>query len=99
MATRVDKSKMACNKPKKSTKAGKKMMVKGCANGKEKLIHFGASGYGHNYSAAARKSFKARHKCDTANDKLTARYWSCKKLWGGKGKSTKSSPKGVRGKY
>tara|TARA_R110000824_G_scaffold113160_1_gene262763 strand:+ start:681 stop:953 length:273 start_codon:yes stop_codon:yes gene_type:complete len=90
---------MACNKPKKSTKAGKKMMVKGCANGKEKLIHFGASGYGHNYSAAARKSFKARHKCDTANDKLTARYWSCKKLWGGKGKSTKSSPKGVRGKY
>lgn len=99
MAARVDKSKMACNKPKKSTKAGKKMMVKGCANGKEKLIHFGASGYGHNYSAAARKSFKARHKCDTANDKLTARYWSCKKLWGGKGKSTKSSPKGVRGKY
>jgi len=99
MATRVDKSKMACNKPKKSTKAGKKMMVKGCANGKEKLIHFGASGYGHNYSAAARKSFKARHKCNTANDKLTARYWSCKKLWGGKGKSTKSSPKGVRGKY
>lgn len=99
MATRVDKSKMACNKPKKSTKADKKMMVKGCANGKEKLIHFGASGYGHNYSAAARKSFKARHKCDTANDKLTARYWSCKKLWGGKGKPTKSSPKGVRGKY
>jgi hypothetical protein len=99
MATRVDKSKMACNTPKKSTKAGKKMMVKGCSNGKEKLIHFGASGYGHNYSAAARKSFKARHKCDTANDKLTARYWSCKKLWGGKGKSTKSSPKGVRGKY
>tara|TARA_R100001463_G_C3473785_1_gene216184 strand:+ start:244 stop:540 length:297 start_codon:yes stop_codon:yes gene_type:complete len=96
---RVDKSKMSCNKPRKSTKAGKKMMVKGCANGKEKLIHFGASGYGHNYSAAARKSFKARHKCDTANDKLTARYWACKKLWGGKGKSTKSSPKGVRGKY
>ena len=99
MATRVDKSKMACNTPKRSTKAGKKMMVKGCSNGKEKLIHFGASGYGHNYSAAARKSFKARHKCDTTNDKLTARYWSCKKLWGGKGKSTKSSPKGVRGKY
>tara|TARA_R110002124_G_scaffold268686_1_gene436432 strand:- start:413 stop:679 length:267 start_codon:yes stop_codon:yes gene_type:complete len=27
---------------------------------------------------AARKSFRARHKCDTANSKLTARYWSCK---------------------
>ena len=96
---RVDKSKMPCNKPRKSTKAGKKMMVKACQNGKEKLIHFGASGYGHNYSAAARKSFKARHRCDSANDKLTARYWACKKLWAGKGGSTKSSPKGVRGKY
>ena len=99
MATRVDKSKMACNKPRRSTKAGKKMMVKGCEGGKEKLSHFGAKGYGHNYSAAARKSFKARHRCDTANSKLTARYWSCKKLWAGKGGSTKSSPKGIRGKY
>jgi len=26
----------------------------------------------------ARKSFVARHKCDTANDKTTARYWSCR---------------------
>ena len=67
--------------------------------GKEKLIHFGAKGYGHNYSAAARKSFKARHRCGTAKSKLTARYWSCKKLWAGKGGSTKSNPKGVRGKY
>lgn len=25
-----------------------------------------------------RKSFRARHRCDTANDKTTARYWSCK---------------------
>lgn len=25
-----------------------------------------------------RKSFRARHKCDTAKDKTTARYWSCK---------------------
>ncbi len=66
---------------------------------KEKLIHFGASGYGHNYSAAARKSFKARHKCDTATNKLSARYWSCKKLWAGKGGSTKSSPASKRGKY
>lgn len=99
MATRVDKSKLSCNKPVKSTKAGKKKMVKACANGQEKLIHFGASGYGHNYSAAARKSFRARHGCDQANNKLTAKYWACKNLWGGPGKDTKSSPKGVRGKY
>ena len=29
---------------------------------------------------ARRKSFRARHKCDTSPpDKLSARYWSCKK--------------------
>tara|TARA_Y100001937_G_C7077918_1_gene311486 strand:+ start:362 stop:619 length:258 start_codon:yes stop_codon:yes gene_type:complete len=26
----------------------------------------------------ARASFRARHKCDTATDKTTPRYWSCK---------------------
>ena len=95
----ADKKKMACNKPTKSDKAGKKKMVKACSNGKEKLIHFGAKGYGHNYSSAARKSFRARHKCNTAKDKLTARYWACKSLWGGPGKNTKSSPKNIQGKY
>lgn len=25
-----------------------------------------------------RASFRARHKCDTANDPTTPRYWSCK---------------------
>ena len=95
----ADKSKMACNKPKKSDRAGKKKMVKACSNGTEKLIHFGASGYGHNYSDAARKSFKARHKCGSAKNKLTARYWACKNLWAGKGGSTKSSPSSKKGKY
>jgi len=28
---------------------------------------------------ARRASFRARHKCDTAKDKFSARYWSCKK--------------------
>mgnify|MGYP001195890632 FL=1 len=93
------KSKMKCNVVRPSTRPGKKRMVKACANGQEKLIHFGAKGYGHNYSAAARKSFKARHKCGTATSKLTARYWACKNLWAGKGGSTKSSPKNRRGKY
>ncbi len=27
----------------------------------------------------ARASFRARHKCATAKDRTTARYWSCKK--------------------
>ena len=95
----ADKSKMKCNKVVASDRAGKKRMVKACENGKEKLIHFGAKGYGHNYSSAARKSFKARHKCNTAKSKLTARYRACKNLWAGKGGPTKSSPKSRRGKY
>ena len=67
------------NKPIKSNREGKKMMVLAKEGDKVKLIHFGATGYGHNYSAAARKSFRARHKCDTnPPSKLTARYWSCR---------------------
>ena len=27
-----------------------------------------------------RRNFRARHKCDTAKDKTTARYWSCR-MW------------------
>jgi hypothetical protein len=95
----ANKSKMACNRPVKSDRAGKKKMVKACANGQEKLIHFGATGYGHNYSAAARKSFRARHKCSSATNKLTPRYWACKNLWAGPGGSTQSSPKNRKGKY
>lgn len=30
------------------------------------------------YIPSRRKSFRARHKCDTAKDRTTARYWSCK---------------------
>ena len=97
--SKLDKSRMKCNVPRKSTKAGKKKVVKACSGGKEKIIHLGATGYGHNYSAAARKSFRARHKCSQAKDKLTARYWACKNLWAGKGGSTKSSPKNKQGKY
>tara|TARA_R100001198_G_C5109455_1_gene137710 strand:+ start:143 stop:460 length:318 start_codon:yes stop_codon:yes gene_type:complete len=99
MASRLDKSKMACNKPRRSPNPKKKRVVKACQGGREKIIHFGATGYGHNYSSAARKSFKARHKCSSATNKLSARYWACKHLWAGKGGSTKSSPKNRRGKY
>jgi hypothetical protein len=90
---------MKCNRVVASDRAGKKKMVKACEAGKEKLIHFGAEGYGHNYSTAARKSFRARHKCNTATSKLTARHWACSHLWAGSGGSTQSSPKSRRGKY
>ena len=95
----ANKKNLKCNRPVASDRPGKKMMVKGCENGVEKLLHFGAKGYGNNYSAAARKSFKARHSCDTANSKLTPRYWSCKYLWKGEGGATTSNPSNRKGKY
>lgn len=95
----ADKTKMKCNRPVSSDRAGKKKMVKACSNGQEKLIHFGADGYKSNYSAEARKNFRARHNCDSANDKLSARYWACKNLWAGPGGSTTSNPKNRQGKY
>lgn len=87
----AEKSNMKCNRPVPSDRPGKKKMVKACSSG--------AKGYGNNYSPAERKSFKARHSCDTANDKLTPRYWACKNLWAGSGGSTTSNPKGRKGKY
>lgn len=95
----ASKKDMPCNKPRASTSAGKKMMVKACEGGKEKIVHFGAKGYGHNYSAAARKSFKARHKCSEKKSKLSAQYWACKKLWAGNKGSKAACPKGRKCKY
>ena len=83
------KERMKCNQPRKSWKPEKKKVVKACQDGKEKIIHFGATGYKHNYSKEAKKSFRARHKCEGANDKMGARYWACKKLW----------PKNKKGSY
>ena len=65
----------------------KKMVVKAVENGKEKIIRFGQKGYKHNYSDEARENFRARHNCEDADSKLTARYWACKALW------SKGSPK------
>ena len=82
---------MKCNKPRRSYKAKKKKMVMACEGGKKKLIHYGAKGYGHNISKAARKSFRARHGCDKKKSKLSASYWACKDLW------SASSPKKTTG--
>lgn len=52
---------------------------------KAKKVEFGSphKGPGSNLrvrkgSAARRKSFAARHRCNTAKDPKTARYWSCR---------------------
>jgi len=39
---------------------------------------------------ARRRNFRARHKCDTAKDKTTPRYWSCK-FWSKKPVSSMAS--------
>lgn len=98
MPKKSPKSSMKCGEVRRSTRAGKKIMKLYCEGGKKKLVHAGATGYGHNYSGQARKSFKARHKCSEAKSG-TAKHLACTKLWAGKGGSKKSSPKSKKGKY
>ena len=79
MATRADKSKMKCNKPRRTSGGSKNFVVKACKGGKEKIVRFGDPNMKIKKSnPARRKSFRARHRCSTAKDKFTARYWSCK---------------------
>jgi hypothetical protein len=73
---------LKCNQPKMTpSHPVKKAVVKACEDGKEKIIRFGQKGYRHNYSKAAKKSFRARHKCDEPKTKLGAQHWACKTLW------------------
>lgn len=80
------------NKPVPSTNKGKKMMVfatkihKGKRMGK--IIHFGAKGYGHNYSQEAKRNYLRRSAGIrgktgklTKNDRWSANYWARKILW------------------
>ena len=88
---RLDKSKMACNKPKRTPNHPKKShVVKACANGVEKIIRFGEQGAStagkpkKGESArmkAKRKSFKARHAKNIAKGKMSAAYWADKVKW------------------
>jgi hypothetical protein len=87
------------NQPRKSNRPEKKMMVVAKEGDKVKLIHFGDSSMGHNYSAEARKSFKARHASNIKKGKLSAAYWADKELWtaGGSSKQPPKSQKHVKG--
>ena len=81
MAKQIDKSKMACNKPKRQDQGGKKFVVKACKNGKEKVIRLGDANMTiKKEQSGGCKNFRARHGCDSRPpSKMTARYWSCKK--------------------
>ena len=53
---------MKLNTPQKSTRKGKKLMIKILKDGKEKIIHFGSSDYKQNYSKKARDNYLSRSK-------------------------------------
>ena len=86
------------NKPIDSDRESKKKMVLAKDGDVVKLIHFGDSSMGHNYSPEARASFKARHAKNIAKGKLSAAYWADKELWTAGG-STKQPPKSQKQKF
>lgn len=80
------------NQPQKSSNLDKKMMVLATktigGKRKGKIIHFGAKGYGHNYSKSAKKNYLRRSAgirnkkgTLTKNDKWSANYWARRILW------------------
>ena len=91
MASRVNKSAMKCNSPKRTPSHPKKShVVKACANGKEKVIRYGEQGAktagkpkaGESARMKAkRKSFKARHAKNIAKGKMSAAWWANKSKW------------------
>tara|TARA_R100001377_G_C3136391_1_gene91132 strand:- start:76 stop:360 length:285 start_codon:yes stop_codon:yes gene_type:complete len=67
------------NKPKRTPSKNKKSAVLAKKGSEIKLVRFGDPNMSIKKDQPAnRKSFRARHKCDTAKDKFSARYWSCK---------------------
>ena len=68
------------NKPKRTSGGSKKFAVLAKKCDDVKLVRFGDPNMTIKKDIPARRaSFRARHKCDTAKDKFSARYWSCKK--------------------
>jgi hypothetical protein len=68
------------NKPKRTSGGNKKFAVLAKKGSEIKLVRFGDPNMTIKKDQPdRRKSFRARHKCDTAKDKFSARYWSCKK--------------------
>ena len=67
------------NKPKKTPDKTKKSAVLAKKGNEVKLVRFGDPNMSIKKDQPGRRSnFRARHNCDTAKDKFSARYWSCK---------------------
>ena len=74
----------ALNKPFRTPGASKKFAVYVNDDGKRKKVSFGDPNMDiKRDDPEAKKNFRARHGCDQATDKTTAKYWSCK-MWGKK---------------
>ena len=76
---------MPCNQPMKSWRPGKKKVVKACANGQERIVHFGDSSmkdFTQHRSKKRRDSYCARSGGIKGGEgKLSANYWARKVLW------------------
>jgi len=89
--SKIDKSKLKCNKPKRTpSHKTKSHIVKACEGGKEKIIRFGQQGVStagkpksgeKKKKKARRKSFKARHAKNIKKGKMSAAYWADKVKW------------------
>ncbi len=67
------------NKPMAGDVKKSKVYVDPDGDGIAKKVNFGDKNMTIKKNIPARrKSFRARHNCDTAKDKTTPRYWSCK---------------------
>lgn len=79
------------NRPVKDVQGGKKFVVRAKVGDEERLVRFGDASMDHYKEGSntskghgdedRRANFKARHNCDQAKDKLTAKYWSCHWSW------------------
>src|SRR6056300_400159 len=70
------------NKPKRTPGKNKKFAVLAKKGEDIKIVRFGDPNMTIKKNIPGRRAnFRARHNCDTAKDKFTARYWSCKKWY------------------
>jgi len=73
--------KVTLNKPRRLTEGNKKFEVFVMDGDKVKRVTFGDPNMEiRRDDPKARSNFRSRHSCDTATDKTSARYWSCR-MW------------------
>jgi len=71
---------LPCNSPRRTPGERKKFVVRACQNGQSKVIRYGDPDMTiKKNNPARRRSFRARHGCDSKPPaKTSARYWSCR---------------------